>query len=49
MKFAVHTDKGVFYVDAKNPKDARKIVVAEHEALVSKMKVVGNQTRQKGG
>lgn len=49
MKFAVHTDKGVFHVDAKNPKDAREIVVAKHEALVSKVKVVGNQPRQKGG
>jgi hypothetical protein len=49
MKFAVHTDKGVFYVDAKNPKEAREIVNAENEALISKVKVVGNQPRQKGG
>lgn len=47
MKFAVHTDQGVFYVDAKNPKEARKIIVDELDAVVSKVKVVGNQPRQK--
>lgn len=49
MKFAVHTDKGVFHVDASNPKEAREIVKEKHEAVISKVKVVGNQPRQKGG
>jgi len=49
MKFAVHTDKGVFHVDAKNPKEAREIVQKKHEVLISKVKVVGNQPRPKEG
>ena len=50
MKFAVHSDQGVFYVDAKNPKEARKIVSDEHDGvLISKVKLVGNQPRQQEG
>ncbi|CAM5600610.1 hypothetical protein [Rhodanobacter lindaniclasticus] len=46
MKIAVHTDKGIFHVDAKNPKHAREIVAKKHDVIVSKVKVVGNQPRQ---
>lgn len=49
MKFAVHTDKGVFHVDAANPKEARALVEAEHEAQASKVKVAGNQPRKREG
>ncbi|WP_424682957.1 hypothetical protein [Frateuria sp. YIM B11624] len=49
MKFAVHTDQGVFHVDAKNPKEAREIVEKKHDAVISKVKVAGNQPRQREG
>lgn len=47
MKFAVHTDKGIFHVDAKNPQGAREIVKKKHDVLILKVKVVGNQPRQR--
>ncbi|MGS1014079.1 hypothetical protein ACVCL0_09200 [Rhodanobacter sp. UC4450_H17] len=48
MKFAVHTDKAVFHIEAKTAKDAREIVLKKHGMRITKVKVVGNQPRQSG-
>lgn len=48
MKFAIHTDKGVFRVDAKTAQDARQIVLKKHVVRISKVKVAGNQPRPSG-
>lgn len=38
MQFAVHTNKGIFLIDAKNPDEARSIVRKKHNVQISKVK-----------
>lgn len=47
MKFAVHTNQGLFIVDAKNPADARHIVSEKYSAQINKVKLVGGQKKEK--
>lgn len=45
MTFNVHTNKGVFAIDAKTPDEARRLAIKKHGVQVSKVKLAGGQHR----